>query len=162
MSQRRTEEGDLKAFQELIHVDGNGCHEYMGGLASNGYGIFQAGGKSVLAHIYAWELVNGPVPEGMVIRHSCDNKACVNAMDSLGGFEGHLVLGSQQDNMDDKVRRDRICRNPRKLVRVSPAERDAMVKLSREGATYYRIGKTLGRDQLTVKRAILSYGKLAA
>jgi DNA-binding CsgD family transcriptional regulator len=157
MSKRRSEAEEIEIFLSLIHVTEAGCHEYMGGLATNGYGIFHSEGKSVLAHRYAWELVNGAVPAGMVLRHTCDNKACVFAMDSLGGFEGHIVLGTSQQNMQDKLDRDRLCRNPRKPRRVTPAEREKIALLHSQGGTYYRIGQILDRDQATVKKAVLKH-----
>jgi hypothetical protein len=68
---------------------------------SKGYGnLSTGGGKYRPAHIVAWELANGRKrPPGMVIRHSCDNRACCNP--------AHLLLGTQRDNMQDKVDRGR-------------------------------------------------------
>lgn len=68
---------------------------------SKGYGNLSTGnGKYRPAHIVAWELANNrPRPKGMVIRHSCDNRACCNP--------AHLLLGTQRDNMRDKVERGR-------------------------------------------------------
>lgn len=51
------------------------------------------------AHVAAWELANGPVPEGMLVRHLCNVPACVNPR--------HLALGTQADNMRDKVEHSR-------------------------------------------------------
>jgi len=44
-----------------------------------GYGQFWDGSKLVYAHRFAYELLVGPIPEGLVLDHYvCDNKACVN------------------------------------------------------------------------------------
>jgi len=48
-----------------------------------GYGLLYAGQfsgrrKQVLAHRFAYELLVGPIPEGLQIDHLCRNRACVN------------------------------------------------------------------------------------
>lgn len=43
-----------------------------------GYGHFRWEGRYLLAHRVAYEAVNGPIPEGMVIDHLCFNRACCN------------------------------------------------------------------------------------
>lgn len=53
------------------------CWEWQGSRDLCGYGRFSMGGRTVLAHRYAWELVNGPIPKGLVIWHACGNFACV-------------------------------------------------------------------------------------
>lgn len=58
---------------------------------ANGYGRMSIDGeKNRSAHRYAWERVNGPVPDGMYIDHICWNKACVNVE--------HLRLASPSQN----------------------------------------------------------------
>jgi len=48
---------------------------------NKGYGALQVGTlaktKKVLAYKFSWELVNGPVPEGLELDHLCRNRACV-------------------------------------------------------------------------------------
>lgn len=60
----------------------DGCHLWAGCLNSRGYGCIAVNGKSQLAHRVAWELDNGPVPEGMTVDHvhkrGCRHKHCVN------------------------------------------------------------------------------------
>jgi hypothetical protein len=42
------------------------------------YGKYWDGHNNVPAHRHAYELVNGPIPEGMTIDHTCENPRCVN------------------------------------------------------------------------------------
>ena len=68
------------------------------GLA-RGYGTLTINGRKQLAHRRAYELANGPIPPGMVVRHRCDTPACVNPK--------HLDIGTQADNMADSVAKGR-------------------------------------------------------
>lgn len=79
------------------------CWEWTGArLRSRGelwYGQVHRGGVTAYAHRVAWELANGPVPDGLHVRHKCDNPACVNP--------AHLEVGTHQDNVNDMVARGR-------------------------------------------------------
>lgn len=70
-----------------------------------GYGAFYLDGRHQPASRVAWMLRNGPVPDGMVVCHSCDNPACVNP--------AHLWVGLPQDNDADRVRKGRQARGSR-------------------------------------------------
>jgi hypothetical protein len=55
----------------------NGCRILRRGLTT-GYGKFGLSPKkTVMAHRFAYELWVGPIPEGHVIHHVCENLACV-------------------------------------------------------------------------------------
>jgi hypothetical protein len=47
---------------------------------TNGYGFLSMGRKrgSVPAHRLAWEMVNGPIPDGVLVRQRCGNRLCCN------------------------------------------------------------------------------------
>lgn len=64
----------------------------------HGYGIVRKGNKTVRAHREVFLHVHGYTPK--LIRHKCDNPACVNI--------GHLEEGTQKENMQDAVKRGRM------------------------------------------------------
>lgn len=76
-----------------------GCLLWTGCLNRYGYGQISVGGKKTLAHRLAWLTENGPVPAGLHVLHRCDVPACINP--------AHLFLGTNADNMADKVAKGR-------------------------------------------------------
>lgn len=54
------------------------CWAWTAGTDSDGYGRVWVDGCMRLAHRVAWEMTNGPIPEGMFLDHRCSNPACVN------------------------------------------------------------------------------------
>lgn len=55
------------------------CHLWQRAIGSvHGYGVVRIDGKSTVAHVVAWEAVNGPVPDGMVLDHLCRVRHCIN------------------------------------------------------------------------------------
>lgn len=77
----------------------SGCMEWDGPKNRAGYGQTKSDYKFWLVHRLAWTLVNGPIPEGMLVCHKCDNPACFDV--------DHLFLGTHQDNRLDCIAKGR-------------------------------------------------------
>lgn len=57
------------------------CWLWVGPLNSNGYAVISEGGRrgrGIRAHRYAYELLVGPIPEGLHLDHLCRVRHCVN------------------------------------------------------------------------------------
>lgn len=116
------------------------CWPWAASRFRNGYGQFKAE-STTLAHRYAYELANGPIPEGKFVCHRCDNPACCNPH--------HLFLGSHTDNVRDSIRKGRFARGrrqPRAKLTVE-AVRDIRARASTAGlealADQYGVSKSL-------------------
>lgn len=53
----------------------------------------------MLSHRFAWETTYGPIDEGVLVCHHCDNRKCVEPT--------HLFLGSYTDNNNDMFTKGR-------------------------------------------------------
>lgn len=100
----------LERFKErfLAKVDRSGgpdaCHMWTGPTKEDGYGSYR--GRN--AHRQAWIIENGPVPDGLSVCHSCDERyprgdktyrRCCNTR--------HHFLGTHAENMADMARKNR-------------------------------------------------------
>ena len=75
------------------------CWIWTGSRKPKGYGQFGVNYKVVNTHRYAYENFIGPIPDGMVVMHICDNPPCVNP--------DHLKLGTIADNNKDRDEKGR-------------------------------------------------------
>lgn len=81
------------------------CWLWKGTKRGNGYGCVGYNSKLLDAHRLSYEVYIGPIPDGMLVCHKCDNRLCVNP--------DHLFLGSYRDNYQDSKRKDRNTRGER-------------------------------------------------
>lgn len=91
-------------WSKIDRSNPNGCWPWIAGRRNKaGYGAFSTGGrkdlKMWLSHRFAWQILNGPIPIGMQVLHSCDNPPCCNPK--------HLFLGNDAINRADCCSKNR-------------------------------------------------------
>ena len=88
-------------LQKRLLILSNGCWEFQGYRDRDGYGQIGAGSpcRMIRAHRVMWEIVFGPIPDGLDVLHICDNPPCCNWR--------HLWLGTNADNSADMVAKNR-------------------------------------------------------
>lgn len=71
------------------------CWAWVGrALKKTNRGQFTCRTKRLSAPRMAYSMFVGPIPEGLVVMHTCDNPNCVKP--------SHLLLGTQYDNVKDR------------------------------------------------------------
>jgi hypothetical protein len=73
------------------------CTSHHQGTDIPDYPRVKINGKSVNLNRYHYELYKGAIPPGLIVRHTCDNKRCINP--------DHLLLGTNADNARDAMER---------------------------------------------------------
>ena len=75
------------------------CWGWLGTKHRQGYAKISVNGRHRPAHRISYMLHKGPIPDGMLVCHKCDNPECTNP--------NHLFIGTALDNMQDKIKKGR-------------------------------------------------------
>jgi hypothetical protein len=118
----------------LVKLGKRQCWEWIGPRNAAGYGRVSSGtGKerrTTYAHRYFYTEANGPIPEGMLVCHKCDNPPCCNPH--------HLFLGTRTDNQRDRVAKGRTASA---FERMKPQIRQEAKILISGGIRYQRVAQ---------------------
>jgi len=138
----------VRFLKKLRRDSGSGCWVWTASTRAAGsgfrYGQFSYLGYPEWAHRVAWMLWRGEIPVRLQVCHSCDNTLCVNP--------NHLFLGTQQDNIDDMMKKGRdACvgernRSARLTVKAVHLIRDWHAS----GRSFRSIAKALGVHRQTI------------
>lgn len=128
----------------------NGCIVFTGSRNLFGHGEISYKGKRFRAHRLSYMVNIGPIPEGMVVCHKCDNPPCINP--------DHLFIGSQADNLKDARQKGRMATpNPRgEKHGLAKLTADKIVAIRKDQRTQREIAKEYGVHQTTIKNIKLN------
>lgn len=131
--------------------DPNGCWLWLDLIKPTGYGEYRDGKKKVRAHRFAYELVNGPIPEGKHLLHSCDNPRCVNP--------AHLSAGTAKENQQDMTQKGRGRIGTRNgSAKLTEQDVIKIKELLAQGFSQEKIAKQYGVAQSIISK--ISLGRL--
>lgn len=102
------------------------CIIFTGAIRSDGYGEIKVDGKVLRAHRAAYELKNGPIPEGLSIHHTCANRTCINP--------DHLQAVTERDNTAEMLERNYYLKRIKQLeAEVAKLNKELKKERSRNG-----------------------------
>lgn len=134
--------GTLRArFEAKIFITET-CHLWTGSLDGHGYGQISAGGHKsypCATHRVSWIINHGPIPDGLLVLHRCDNPPCV--------WDEHLFLGTSGTNAQDCVQKRR---SNRKCL--SPEDVASVRELLQAGLTQTTIAECFGVTHRVIGR----------
>jgi len=92
----------MQRFWEKVDIGHpDDCWEWQATRRRGGYGGFAVTSNEIeQAHRVAYSMSKGPIPDGLLVCHSCDNPPCCNP--------DHLWLGTNQDNTRDAIEKGRM------------------------------------------------------
>jgi hypothetical protein len=129
----------------------DGCWQWTAYIDALGYGRMSFKGEHWKVHRFSWFLAHGRIPRSLDVLHTCDNRSCVNP--------NHLFLGTQQDNIQDMIKKGR---NKNPIPRYGEKNNQArltvkQVKEIRERYKYgngYVLAREFGVSRMTITRTV--------
>lgn len=107
-------------LKHVILTEGDECWNWKSSITHRGYGEFTYLNKLLRAHRASYEVFKGEIPKGLFVLHTCDNRRCSNP--------NHLFLGTNKDNMQDMVNKNRQAVGERNTNSVLTADKVKQIK----------------------------------
>ena len=124
--------------RDKVNISPSGCWIWMGSINRAGYGTVRREKRNQAAHRYIFELEGGELSDGILLRHKCNIRQCVNPE--------HMMLGNQLLNSMDAMQSGRM--------------RDAGIERERLGVSIPRLFGGIGSEKRIQIRRCVKTGDL--
>lgn len=146
--QKRLGEPIEQRFWSKVNRSGD-CWLWTASRWSSGYGQFSlpAGRnkrKTIGAHVFAYELANGPVPDGLEIMHRCDTPLCVRP--------DHLMVGTHLLNVQDAAAKGKYRVSRPSKQKLSATQVQDIRSLVASGEKQIRVAERFGVSEGYISR----------
>ena len=147
-----------RVLSRVTRIPFAGCWIFTGATNESGYGIVGTGPRGSpndRAHRITYKHFVGEIPSGMFVCHQCDTPSCCNPE--------HLFLGTNQDNVNDMVKKGRNKKPPRNLHVVGSIHpraklHESQIRTIREkyccGATQQELADWYGVARQTISKVV--------
>jgi hypothetical protein len=126
------------------------CLEWQGWRNPKGYGYFETAGRRWKASRWAWTITHGPIPDGLLVCHTCDNPPCIEPL--------HLFLGTNRDNLRDMAAKGRTHRHlgeTNRSAKLTTAQVRVIRAVRQEtGVTVKSLAQEYGVHQSTIEKIL--------
>lgn len=117
-SSTRAPNGDGQNLDSILRhfgwtITNSGCWEWLGRYHKSGYGEIRSQSNYILSHRASYMAWVGPIGDFHVL-HRCDNRKCINPQ--------HLFLGTNADNVADKIAKGRQARGSKNHSKLSECD----------------------------------------
>ena len=90
-----------RILKKSVVDEKTGCRNWSG-YTRDGYGHIHIKHHFVTVHRVAYEVFVGPIPEGKILMHRCDNPSCIEP--------DHLKIGTRGENNKDRSLKNRTAK----------------------------------------------------
>ncbi|HEY5586683.1 MAG TPA: HNH endonuclease [Ruminiclostridium sp.] len=124
-------------------ISGNGCYVCTSHYKDkDGYPKITFNKKQRIMSRYIYERFVGEIPKNKVIRHKCDCASCINP--------NHLEIGTQDENINDKVKRNRQASGGK--IGVSKLDKEKVIQIRNLTGSISSIARMFGVNHSTISR----------
>lgn len=112
----------------------------------DGYPVIYRDNKQQRMNRYIYKEKCGEIPNGLVVRHKCDNRNCINPE--------HLELGTQQENVQDMIDRNRSMFFGNSTHKITDDDVREIKRLRKKGLQLIRIAEMFNIHKCYVSQLV--------
>lgn len=133
-------------FVARIEFKDDGCWIFKPGKIWDQYCNWHIGSNQIRVHVYSYTEIIGSIPKGLVVRHQCHVKRCVNPQ--------HLLLGTPKQNMEDSVRDRLVAYGERSNSKLTETDVRFILSQAAIGITHRQLAEKFNVHRSTISKIV--------